>query len=494
MAANDSEITPHEDCSVSDETFVAAGSTCTCFRIRQHGRLLLKKQLLPTLASDERCRQALEKEFEIGYNLDHPNIPRYLEFHGEYLLMEYVDGVTLATFHEQHPDYFKEKRHARQFADELCSAVAYLHQHQVIHLDLKPDNILLTYIGNHAKLVDLGYCYQDSYPFTTGGTTHYSAPEKEKTPASDIYSIGRIFGELGIADERVTSRCLSSKAADRYQSIDELAAAMQQNHFPWKAAASILFVLLLSIGIWWWVGKMASSELEPSTIAIQEELPEKVVQDESSGVVVQDESSGVVVQDELSGEVVQEESSEKNVNDELSEMTASSNNTPSINLPTAPEPFKTESERQEAMSSNVEFPATTGKEYVAKILREPGDMLMRNQKESLPSFVSVTDSILAELKQFVSNDRMPYQMGSLEAYKAAYESKKASAIECGERNRNVPFWMHVYWNTYNGKPKTSNMFAHYLYLELASIDALFQTHATNYNLSQKQRKEKPLQQ
>ena len=100
MVANNSEITPHEDRSQLDETFVASGSTCVCFRVKKHGRLLLKKQLLPTLVSDERRRKALEKEFEVGYSLDHPHIPRYLEFHGDFLLMEYVDGVTLTKFIE----------------------------------------------------------------------------------------------------------------------------------------------------------------------------------------------------------------------------------------------------------------------------------------------------------------------------------------------------------------------------------------------------------
>ena len=151
MATHDSEITPHDELAKSEEAFVASGSTCVCFRVRQHGRLLLKKQLLPALASDDRLRQALEKEFEIGYHLDHPHIPRYLEFHGGYLLMEYVDGVTLTTFCQRHPDYFKEKQKARQFSRELCSAVGYLHQHQVLHLDLKPDNILLTHIGNRGR-------------------------------------------------------------------------------------------------------------------------------------------------------------------------------------------------------------------------------------------------------------------------------------------------------------------------------------------------------
>ena len=437
MAAQDSEITPY-DFAKSEEIYVASGSTCMCFRVRQYGRLLLKKQLLPALASNGRSRQALEKEFEIGYHLDHPHIPRYLEFHGDYLLMEYVDGVTLTTFCERHPDYFKEKQKARPFFRELCSAVRYLHQHQVLHLDLKPDNILLTHIGNHVKLIDLGYCYQDSYPFTTGGTTHYSAPEKEKSPASDVYSLGRIFSELGVAGERVTAKCLRTEAAERYQSIDELTAAMRHPQWPWKAAMSMLLVLLLSGGIWWWAERKEPFAMEVIPIAQQEEPVERTAQ---------------------------EESTEKARSNETSSGT---------NMP----------QRQEATTASQESVSKKSEEY-------SDDMLTRDQKRILPLFVSVTDSILGELRLLVANEQAPYQLGGLEAYTAAYERLKAAAMECGKHGGDVPFWMHHHWMTYNGKPKPYDLFDNYLFQQLSSIEALYQTHATNYALHKKQTNDNP---
>ena len=245
-----SEITPHEVSSAEDERFVASGSTSTCYLLRRQGRLMLKKQLLPTYAVDERHREALRKEFELGCRLNHPNIPHYLEYQGDWLLMDYVDGVTLTDFLRQHPNYFRKKRHARQFAEELLSAVDYLHSRQILHLDLKPDNIMLTRIGCHVKLIDLGYCYQDSYPFTSGSTPHYAAPDKKKTPATDIYSIGVIFSEIGIGYHAVTARCQRENAADRYQSVGELAAAMRKPHRLWLTIAAIL--LLLAGGLVWW--------------------------------------------------------------------------------------------------------------------------------------------------------------------------------------------------------------------------------------------------
>ena len=460
MAAQDSEITPHDELAKSEESFVASGSTCVCFRVRQHGRLLLKKQLLPALASDDRSRQALEKEFEIGYHLDHPHIPRYLEFHGDYLLMEYVDGVTLTTFCERHPNYFKEKQKARQFTRELCSAVGYLHQHQVLHLDLKPDNILLTHIGNHVKLVDLGFCYQDSYPFTTGGTTHYSAPEKEKSPASDVFSLGRIFSELGVAGERVTAKCLRTDATDRYQSIDELTAAMRHPRWSWTAALFMLLILLLSGWIWWWAERKDSSAMEY--------MPKDL----------------------------QEESKERTAKEELKEI-AWSNDTPSsANIPQRLETSSADQEfiskKSEGYSDERPTASTAVQNAVSKESKEySDDMLTRDQKRILPLFVSVTDSILGELRLLVANEQAPYQLGGLEAYTAAYERLKAAAMEYGKYGGNVPFWMRLHWMKYNGKPKPYDLFDNYLYQQLSSIEALYQTHATNYTLYQKQTNDNP---
>ena len=480
MAAQDSEITPHDELAKSEESFVASGSTCVCFRVRQHGRLLFKKQLLPALASNDRSRQALEKEFEIGYHLDHPHIPRYLEFHGDYLLMEYVDGVTLTTFCERHPNYFKEKQKARQFTRELCSAVGYLHQHQVLHLDLKPDNILLTHIGNHVKLVDLGYCYQDSYPFTTGGTTHYSAPEKEKSPASDVYSLGRIFSELGIAGERVTAKCLRTEAAERYQSIDELMAAMRHPRWSWTAALFMLLILLLSGWIWWWAERKESSAMEYIPKDLQEESKERTAKEElkekawsndtpSSGKISQRPEASTAVQDSVSKE-------SKEYSDERPKAS------------TADLVFL--SKKSEGYSD--ERPTAAVQNSVSKESKEySNDMLTRDQKRILPLFVSVTDSILGELRLLVANEQAPYQLGGLEAYTAAYERLKAAAMECGKYGGNVPFWMRLHWMKYNGKPKPYDLFDNYLYQQLSSIEALYQTHATNYTLYQKQTNDNP---
>ena len=151
------------------------GTTCDTFLVKLYGKLHFLKRLKTKLANDIRYQEAFRKEFETGYRLEHPNLVRYISSTDDGILMEYIDGETLTQFLVNHPDYFQDKNHADRFLRQLLEVVGYLHSHQVLHLDLKPDNILLTRINNDVKLIDLGCCYTDSFPDTTGHTNRFAA-------------------------------------------------------------------------------------------------------------------------------------------------------------------------------------------------------------------------------------------------------------------------------------------------------------------------------
>ena len=243
------------------EMLEVGGTTCLCYRVRLYGKLHFLKRLKPELRTHPQYVAALQKEFETGYQLDHPHLVRYLSKTADGILMDYVDGETLSLFAQSHPDYFKSHKNADRFLRQLLSVVGYLHSHQIVHLDLKPANILITRVGNDVKLVDLGYCYTDCYTDTTGRTDKYAASEQLDGSArvdarTDIYAIGRILQTLPCASyyHKVIRRCTAEAPADRYQNVDEVEQALApKNNYHWlwllliPLTASLLFLLPRSV-------------------------------------------------------------------------------------------------------------------------------------------------------------------------------------------------------------------------------------------------------
>ena len=238
------------------EQLEAQGATCDTFRVKLYGKLHFLKRLKPELAGDIRYQEALHKEFETGYQLEHPHLVRYLSLDGDSILMEYVDGETLSQRIASNPDYFKNRKNTDKFIRQLLDVVGYLHSHQVLHLDLKPDNILLTRINHDVKLIDLGCCYTDAVQDTTGHSEGFAAPEQlrgEQTDVrTDIYAIGRILEVLPHHSiyNKVIARCTEANPAARYQSEDDILTALShtRRRFYWLAA--IIIAMLLALVVW----------------------------------------------------------------------------------------------------------------------------------------------------------------------------------------------------------------------------------------------------
>ena len=149
------------------------------------------------------------REQHILASLHHPNITRMedagLNENGEpYLVMEYVDGVHLDAFCDDRALPVAER--LKLFAD-ICDAVAYAHRNLIVHLDLKPSNILVTTSAGQpstVKLLDFGTSKliepDKSLTTTVLATPAYASPEQLRnepvTTACDIYALGAILFEL----------------------------------------------------------------------------------------------------------------------------------------------------------------------------------------------------------------------------------------------------------------------------------------------------------
>ena len=249
-----SQFTERQQRFEAVEKMESQGATCDTFRVKLYGKLHFLKRLKREYAGDIRYQEVLRKEFETGYRLEHPNLVRYISLDDDSILMEYVDGETLTQLLTADPDYFKSRKNSDKLLCQLLSVVGYLHSHQVLHLDLKPDNIMLTRIGNDVKLIDLGYCYTDTVPDTTGRTNGYAAPEQLTSEVvdvrTDIYAIGRILECLPdhYKYNKVIARCTAPDPAARYQTISDLQDALsaRRTHTLWPIL--MLLAAVLSIG------------------------------------------------------------------------------------------------------------------------------------------------------------------------------------------------------------------------------------------------------
>lgn len=235
----------------SIERVESQGATCDTFRVKVYGKLHFLKRLKAEYAGDIRYQEVLRKEFETGYRLEHPNLVRYISLTDDSILMEYVDGEPLSQLIANNPDYFREKKHTDKFVRQLLGVLGYLHSHQVLHLDLKPDNILLTHINQDVKLIDLGFCYTDTFEDTQGHTNNFAAPEQlsgDKVDVrSDIYAFGKVLEQLPEPTiyNKVIARCTAERPEDRYQSVEEILYDINHQRRYFRIVAALIFVAAL---------------------------------------------------------------------------------------------------------------------------------------------------------------------------------------------------------------------------------------------------------
>jgi len=261
----------------SIEQIDAHGATCDSFRVKLYGKLHFLKRLKPAFTGDIRYLEALRKEFETGYRLGHPNLVRYISLTDDGILMEYVDGETLSQRIAAHPEYFT-KQNTDKFLHQLLDAVACLHSHQVLHLDLKPDNVLLTRINSDVKLIDLGCCYTDTFADTPGRTNAYAAPEQllggSVDERTDIYAVGKILERLPHHDiyNKVIARCMAADPSKRYQSVEEVKKALRRKHRYGAVLAVLVITAAILAALW-----ALPPHQQPTTVPVKQEAPKDSV-------------------------------------------------------------------------------------------------------------------------------------------------------------------------------------------------------------------------
>ena len=202
------------------------------FKAQRYGKWFVLKGLKPEYQGKAVYNELLTKEFELGVQLDHPNIARIFSKEscdpvaGPCVVMEYVDGCTLKEFLKQNPSGSVRMK----IAKEILAAMAYYHSKQIIHRDLKPDNILITNNGHNVKIIDFGLADSDWHGILKqpAGSNKYAAPEQMagNVPLdcrADIYAFGVILRQIfphGYGS--VVRKCTQPDRERRFSNAEEV--------------------------------------------------------------------------------------------------------------------------------------------------------------------------------------------------------------------------------------------------------------------------------
>lgn len=220
----------------NNEQFIHQGRYFTLSKIRLGLRWYLKKEINSDHSNNASIRQILIKEFEIGQNLEHECIPKYLSIVDEnnklYLIREFIDGIPLNSFAKISSSTLNNENFIKTYITNILSALSYLHGKNIIHADVSPSNVIFEPSRFQFYLIDFDHAVDKSYVFIPGGTINFSTPEIFDNPnalneSADIYSFGKVL-EF-ICKETNTSKynklihnCISTEIEKRFRSINEI--------------------------------------------------------------------------------------------------------------------------------------------------------------------------------------------------------------------------------------------------------------------------------
>lgn len=175
------------------------------------GRIVAVKVLHENLTDDEGFLRRFQREAHAVANLSHPNIVTVHDIgqdnNRHYIVMEFVDGRTVKQLVRLQNQQGRPLgiAQALDLAIQVCSGIGYAHRANLVHCDVKSQNILVTR-DERVKVADFGIARamseatQHTLDGQIWGTPHYFSPEQAAgqpaSPASDVYAIGVVLFEL----------------------------------------------------------------------------------------------------------------------------------------------------------------------------------------------------------------------------------------------------------------------------------------------------------
>ncbi len=188
---------------------VGSGGMATVYKAKDLAlnRMVAVKILKSELSDDEEFVSKFEKESQAAASLSHPNIVNIfdvgLDGNHHYIIMELINGNTLRDYLNRMQGFMREEA-IINIALQIASALHHAHQNNIIHRDIKSQNILVNENGS-VKVADFGIARATTKSTIVNtkevvGSVHYTSPEQARggfvDARSDIYSLGILLYEL----------------------------------------------------------------------------------------------------------------------------------------------------------------------------------------------------------------------------------------------------------------------------------------------------------
>ena len=280
-----------KDYSYSDQNSeqrlsIASDRRFDFYKVRLFGVSQFVKRPSESFEDDFVTLESLRKEYIIGIQLNHPAIVRYINYDGRSLYEEFIEGDNLKDLIDKRDERLFNRDFVRGIAIQIFEALDYMHEIGIVHLDLKPENIMITRFGERVKIVDFGCAYSSSCDSTPGGTENYKAPERKTgvlEVSSDIYQAGRIIEELsslcGISRRwrRFISKSVAENPNDRFKTAkDALSSIPHKINYSKIFLPIILVIISISIGGIVAIG-LKEKPTEPLIVEKSIEIPEDLI-------------------------------------------------------------------------------------------------------------------------------------------------------------------------------------------------------------------------
>ena len=185
---------------------IGSGGMAEVFKGKDHklNRFVAIKVLKDEFVEDKNFVRKFKEEAQAAAALAHPNIVNVYDVGDEqnifYIVMELVEGITLKTYIEKKGRLTVKE--ATSIAIQVASGLEIAHNNQIVHRDIKPQNIIISREGK-VKVTDFGIAKSISSNTNTAdamGSVHYTSPEQARggysDAKSDIYSLGIVMYEM----------------------------------------------------------------------------------------------------------------------------------------------------------------------------------------------------------------------------------------------------------------------------------------------------------